>query len=47
MVKSDYFTLEKDVVDDLYYGILIATVRVCYRFTKYFLKNRIRQLKVK
>ncbi len=34
MVKSDYFTKEEEIINDLYYGILISTVRVTYRFIK-------------
>lgn len=37
-LKSDYFSLEKDVINDLYSGIF-APVRVVYRFTKYKIKS--------
>lgn len=40
MIKSDYFSLEKDVINDLYYGILIGTVRVSYRFLRTIIKNK-------
>lgn len=39
MLKSDYFSLEKDVIKDLYYGIIIGTIRVSYRFLRIFVKK--------
>lgn len=40
MIKSDYFSLEKDVIMDLYYGILIGTCRVMWRFGRSLIKNK-------
>ncbi len=37
ILKSDYFSLEKDVINDLYFGIF-APFRIMYRFTKYKIK---------
>ena len=39
MLKSDYFSLEKDVVMDLYYGIFIGSFRVTWRFGRTLIKN--------
>ena len=40
MVKSDFFTSEKDVINDLYLGIFIATIRVSFRFIKTLIRHR-------
>ena len=34
VLKSDYFSKREDVINDLYYGIVIATIRISYRLIK-------------
>ena len=36
ILKSDFFSKREDVIKDLYYGILIATIRISYRIIKQF-----------
>lgn len=49
IVKSDFFATREQVINDLYYGILIATIRVSYRQLKswYISKKRYRQFILK
>lgn len=43
ILKSDYFSLERDVILDLYYGPLIAPFRIVYRFIRYFFFLKLRK----
>ena len=47
VVESDYFSLEKDVINDLYFGVFLATFRVCYRHGKHVIRNRFNWVKSK
>jgi len=40
ILKSDYFSTREEVINDSYYGIVIATIRMCYRQIKYFCFNK-------
>lgn len=43
ILKSDYFSLKKDVILDVYYGPFIAPFRITYRFISIFIKNKIKK----
>ena len=40
ILKSDYFSKKEDVINDLYYGVVIATIRVSYRLIKQLILKR-------
>ena len=40
ILKSDFFSKREDVINDLYYGVLIATIRVSYRLVKQLILKR-------
>ncbi|MBR3362721.1 MAG: hypothetical protein IKG40_02215 [Bacilli bacterium] len=40
ILKSDYFSTREEVINDLYYGIIIATIRISYRLIKQLLKRK-------
>lgn len=42
ILKSDYFSTREEVIKDLYYGIVIVTIRIYYRLIKQFcLKKKV------
>ena len=40
ILKSDYFSTREEVINDLYYGVIIATIRISYRLIKQFFSKR-------
>lgn len=45
ILKSDYFSTREEVINDLYYGIIIATFRLLIRQIKQFIYRRINKIK--